>query len=337
MPVIETHNLAKEFKVFQRREGIRGALLDLFQRDYQVLKAVDNLDFSVEAGEIVGYTGANGAGKSTTIKMFTGILVPSSGELKVNGYIPHKEREQYTRSIGVVFGQRSQLWWDLAVIESFRLLGNIYRIPPLLLQQRIKYFEDILELSSFLHQPVRKLSLGQRMRCELAAAFLHAPQLVFLDEPTIGLDVIAKVKIRQFLQEINRSQGTTILLTTHDLADIEALCNRVAIIDRGKKVYDDSLEELRRKFGKESCLQLELARPVSKLEWEQRVGNLEVEWSSEGENRWKGQFSRDRVAPTQVLAEVLNAFPVTDIQFKEVPIEEIVSRIYLGVGRGEGC
>lgn len=331
MPVIETKGLTKEFKVFRRREGLQGAFLDLFQRDYQVLKAVDSLDFSVQAGEMVGYIGANGAGKSTTIKMFTGILVPTAGELKVNGYIPYKERENYTRSIGVVFGQRSQLWWDLAVIESFRLLGNIYRIPAATLEKRIKYFEETLDLGPFLHQPVRKLSLGQRMRSELAAAFLHAPQLVFLDEPTIGLDVVAKVKIRQFLEEINREQGTTILLTTHDLADIEALCKRVVIIDRGKLVYDGSIDELRRKFGRESYLQLDLASPVTPEQWSKGVAGLPVAWVQEGATRWKGQFSRDNVAPTQVLAEVLGSFPVLDIQFKDAPIEQIVSRIYLGV------
>lgn len=330
MPVIETKNLTKEFRVFRRREGLLGALQDLFQREYKILKAVDCLDFSVEKGEMVGYIGANGAGKSTTIKMFTGILVPTGGELRVNGFIPYKEREKYTRGIGVVFGQRSQLWWDLAVIESFRLLGKIYQVPTPLLEKRIKYFEDILQLGPFLHHPVRKLSLGQRMRCELAAAFLHDPPLVFLDEPTIGLDVLAKAKIREFLQEINRSRGTTVLLTTHDLGDIEALCNRVVIIDQGRQVYDGSLEELRRRFGGEGYLHLELARPVAPEEWRSKTGSFGVEWVQAGENRWKGQFSRDRVAPAQVLAGILGCFPVTDVQFQEVPIEEIVGRIYLG-------
>lgn len=330
MPIIETTNLTKEFRVFRRREGLKGAILDLFQRDYRILRAVDGLDFRVEPGEIVGYIGANGAGKSTTIKMFTGILRPTSGELKINGLIPYKEREHHTRQIGVVFGQRSQLWWDLAVIESFRLLGKIYRISAPLLEQRIGYFTDILELGGFINQPVRSLSLGQRMRCELAAAFLHNPPLVFLDEPTIGLDVLAKAKIRSFLQEINKEQGTTVLLTTHDLGDIEALCSRILIIDRGKQVYEGSLEELRRRFGGGEYLVLELARPVNEQEWLAKLGPLGVTWNRETENRWRGQFSREEVALSAVLAEAFGSFPVTDVEIQEVAIEEIVGRIYQG-------
>ncbi|HEX3033107.1 MAG TPA: ATP-binding cassette domain-containing protein [Bacillota bacterium] len=328
MALLEATGLKKEFRVFKRREGLTGALRDLFHREYRVLEAVKALDFRVDAGEMVGYIGANGAGKSTTIKMFTGILVPSGGELLINGFVPHRDREKYTRGIGVVFGQRSQLWWDLAVIESFRLLGRIYRIPSAVLEERISFFQDILELGNFLHHPVRKLSLGQRMRCELAAAFLHQPPLVFLDEPTIGLDVLAKAKIRQFLQEINDRQGTTILLTTHDLGDIEALCNRVAIVDQGSKVYDGSLEELRRQYGSEGLLSLELARPISKAEWLGKLSNFGVEWTPDGEHRWVGSFSRDKVAVAQVLSEVLNTFPVTDVQFQETPIEELVGQIY---------
>lgn len=330
MPIIETKQLTKEFRVFRRREGLRGAIADLFQRDYRILRAVDGLDFRVEQGEIVGYIGANGAGKSTTIKMFTGILRPTSGEIKINGLIPYRERERHTRNIGVVFGQRSQLWWDLAVIESFRLLGKIYRIPGPALKQRIGYFTEILELSGFINQPVRSLSLGQRMRCELAAAFLHDPPLVFLDEPTIGLDVLAKAKIRSFLQEINRKQGTTVLLTTHDLGDIEALCSRIIIIDRGKQVYEGSLEELRRRFGGEEYLVLELARPVSEEVWAAQLGRLGVRWVRESENRWRGQFSREQVTLSAILAEAFCNFPVTDVEIQEVPIEEVVGRIYQG-------
>ncbi|HEX3032481.1 MAG TPA: ATP-binding cassette domain-containing protein [Bacillota bacterium] len=337
MALIEAKGLTKEFQVFKRREGLKGAFSDLFHRQYRVVKAVEHLDFRVEAGEMVGLIGANGAGKSTTIKMFTGILVPSGGELCINGFVPYKEREQYTNQIGVVFGQRSQLWWDLAVIESFRLLGKIYRIPPKDLDKRIGYFQDILELGTYLHHPVRKLSLGQRMRCELAAAFLHQPPLVFLDEPTIGLDVLAKANIRQFLQDINNEQGTTILLTTHDLGDIEALCQRVAIIDQGKKVYDGRLDELRKEFGAEGSLNLELARPVSAEEWTAKLGNSGVAWTQAGENRWLGRFSRERTAMAQVLTEVFNTFPVTDVQFQDAPIEELVSKIYQGhPGKGAG-
>jgi len=249
MPVIEARGLTKEFRLFRRREGVRGAFADLFHREYRTLRAVDGIDFFVEEGEMVGYIGANGAGKSTTIKMLTGILVPTAGEIRVHGYIPHKDRERYAHHIGVVFGQRSQLWWDIAVIESYRLLRRIYHVSERDFRNRLDLFNDILGLAEFLHLPVRKLSLGQKMRCELAAALLHNPSLLFLDEPTIGLDVLAKSKIRDFLKDINREFRTTVILTTHDLGDIEALCPRVAIIDRGRMLFDDSVETLYLQWG----------------------------------------------------------------------------------------
>ena len=247
--IIEARDLVKEFKVFQRREGVGGAFKDLFKREYCTLKAVDSINFSVEKGEMVGYIGANGAGKSTTIKMLTGILVPTAGYLEVNGFVPYKERKEYTRDIGVVFGQRSQLWWDIAVIESYQLLAKIYRVQTEVYKKRLDKFTEILDLGPLLHIPVRKLSLGQRMRCELAGALIHNPSVLFLDEPTIGLDVLAKVKIREFLKEINDEFKTTVILTTHDLGDIEALCSRVALIDRGKMLYDDELKLLRQQWG----------------------------------------------------------------------------------------
>lgn len=249
MALIEARGLTKEFRTFRRREGVAGAFRDLFFRDYKTLKAVDGIDFTVEKGEMVGYIGANGAGKSTTIKMLTGILVPSSGSVVVNGYVPYKDREDYTLGIGVVFGQRSQLWWDIAVIESFKLLRRIYNVSKDDFDKRLKVFDDLLEINSFLHLPVRKLSLGQRMRCDLVAALLHNPAILFLDEPTIGLDVLAKAKIREFLKEINTVYKTTIILTTHDLGDIEALCSRVAIIDKGKMLFDGIVDDLYLKWG----------------------------------------------------------------------------------------
>lgn len=249
MALIEARGLTKEFRIFRRREGVAGAFRDLFFREYKTLKAVDGIDFTVEKGEMVGYIGANGAGKSTTIKMLTGILVPSSGSVVVNGYVPYEEREDYTLGIGVVFGQRSQLWWDIAVIESFKLLRRIYNVSKEDFDKRLKEFDDLLEINSFLHLPVRKLSLGQRMRCDLVAALLHNPAILFLDEPTIGLDVLAKARIREFLKEINNVYKTTIILTTHDLGDIEALCSRVAIIDKGKMLFDGFVDDLYLKWG----------------------------------------------------------------------------------------
>ncbi|MFZ5626225.1 MAG: ABC transporter ATP-binding protein [Bacillota bacterium] len=327
--IIETVNLTKEFRLFKRREGLWGAVLDLFQRDYRILRAVDNLNLQVKRGEIIGFIGANGAGKSTTIKMLTGVLVPSSGRLLVNGFTPYQERERYVRQIGVVFGQRSQLWWDLAVIESLRLLGQLYRVPDSLLEKRIADFADRLSLSSFLHTPVRKLSLGQRMRSELAAALIHRPPLIFLDEPTIGLDVVAKNEIRRFLQEVNREDGTTIFLTTHDLGDIEALCQRVVIIDQGRKIYDGKLDNLRQQFGRERQLRIELEQPVAPIVWQEICGHLPVRWQTQDEGRiWNGSFVEQEVTTAAILQPILNRLPVLDIKIEETPIEEIVADIY---------
>src|SRR5271157_5584751 len=247
-PIIEVEDLTKEFRTFRRREGVKGAIQNLFVREYLTVRAVDHVSFSINAGEMVGYIGANGAGKSTTIKVLTGILVPGGGRVIANGYVPYRDRRHYTQHIGVVFGQRTQLWWDIAVIESFKLLRRIYDVPQRDFEARMERFNEILSIRDYLHTPVRKLSLGERMRCDLAAALLHNPPLLFLDEPTIGLDVVAKDHIRQFLRAINREFRTTVLLTTHDLDDIEELCRRIMIIDHGRVLYDGPLADLKQRL-----------------------------------------------------------------------------------------
>src|ERR1700751_2586254 len=247
-PLIYVHDLCKDFRTFRRREGVWGSIQNLFVRDYRTVSAVDRVGFSTERGEMVGYIGPNGAGKSTTIKMLTGILVPTSGEIRVNNYVPFRQRRQYVKTIGVVFGQRTQLWWDIAVIESFKLLRRIYDVPQRDFEARMEHFDEILGIRDYLHTPVRKLSLGERMRCDLAAALLHNPPLLFLDEPTIGLAVVAKDPIRHFLRAVNREFQTTVLLTTHDLDDIEELCRRIMIIDRGTVLYDGPLARLKQQF-----------------------------------------------------------------------------------------
>ena len=246
--LIHVHELCKHFRTFNRREGIWGSIQNLFVRDYRTVAAVDRVSFSIERGEMVGYIGPNGAGKSTSIKMLTGILVPTSGEIRINGFVPYRQRRQYVKTIGVVFGQRTQLWWDIAVIESFKLLRRIYDVSQRDFDARMERFDEILGLRDYLHTPVRKLSLGERMRCDLAAALLHNPPLLFLDEPTIGLDVVAKDHIRHFLRAINREFRTTVLLTTHDLDDIEELCRRIMIIDHGKVLYDGPLSHLKERL-----------------------------------------------------------------------------------------
>src|ERR1700693_3370576 len=247
-PIIYVRDLCKHFRSFHRREGMWGSIQNLFVRDYRTIAAVDRVGFSIERGEMVGYIGPNGAGKSTSIKMLTGILVPTSGEIRVNGFVPFRQRRQYVKTIGVVFGQRTQLWWDIAVIESFKLLRRIYDVSQRDFDARMHRFDEILGLRDYMHTPVRKLSLGERMRCDLAAALLHNPPLLFLDEPTIGLDVVAKDHIRHFLRAINREFQTTVLLTTHDLDDIEELCRRLLIIDRGRVLYDGPLALLKQKL-----------------------------------------------------------------------------------------
>lgn len=249
MNAIEVHNLRKAFQVQQNRAGLKGSFQDLFKRTYKEVVAVNDIDFTIPKGEICGYIGENGAGKSTTIKMLTGILVPTSGEILVNGMVPYKDREKFVRNIGVVFGQRSQLWWDLGVIESFNLLRKVYRVPADEFKKRLDELVQRLDLADILNRPVRKLSLGQRMRCELAASLLHNPSIVFLDEPTIGLDIVVKSEIRDFLKELNQKYETTILLTTHDLQDIEALCSRVIMLDDGQIIYDGGLQQLKEKWG----------------------------------------------------------------------------------------
>ena len=249
-PIIEVQDLVKEFRTFRRREGVLGALQNLIVREYLTVHAVDHVSFSIEPGEMVGYIGANGAGKSTTIKILTGILSPTGGRVVSNGFVPYRERRHYTKHIGVVFGQRTQLWWDIAVIESFKLLKEIYEIPDQDYHRRLDVFSELLNLKEYLHTPVRKLSLGERMRCDLAASLLHNPPLLFLDEPTIGLDVVAKERIREFLKEINRTEGTTVLLTTHDLSDIEELSKRIIIIDKGRILFDGDLEQMKARLAK---------------------------------------------------------------------------------------
>ncbi len=258
-PIIHVQGLTKTFWVRRHRGGALGALRGLFDRRRDAVQAVDGLDFNVQRGELVGYLGPNGAGKSTTIKMLTGILVPTAGRLEVAGQLPWRDRTRYVRNIGVVFGQRSTLWWDLPVIESYEMLRHVYGIPVDRYRQNLATFDQVLGLGAFLRTPVRQLSLGQRMRADLAAALLHDPAILFLDEPTIGLDVAARERIRAFVQEINRERGVTVLLTTHDMGDVEKLCRRVLLIAGGRLLFDGDLEGLRHRFGSERELVVDLA------------------------------------------------------------------------------
>ncbi len=283
---------------------------------------------------MVGYIGANGAGKSTTIKMLTGILTPTGGEVTVGGLVPWRQRRQYTRHIGAVFGQRTQLWWDLAVVESFRLLKKIYEVPDDVYAEQMAVFAELLEIDDYLHQPVRKLSLGQRMRCDLAAALLHRPRILFLDEPTIGLDVVAKENVRRFLREIRELQGVTVILTTHDLGDIEQLCRRVMIIDKGRVHFDGELDELRRRTGHRVRMTVDLREPATSDRLAQATDGLPVTWHEGDGARHVAEFRRQDVAGAEVIRRLVNDCPVNDLQLAEPDIEEIVRDIYRASARG---
>ena len=249
MKIISVENVSKQFKTPKKFPGFIGAIKGLFTKEYTIKNAVQNINFDIEEGEIVGYLGANGAGKSTTIKMMTGILTPTSGKILVNGLVPYEQREKNAKSIGVVFGQRTQLWWDIPLNETYTLLKNMYDISQEDYEERFTFLDEVLGLSEFIMQPVRTLSLGQRMKADIAAALLHNPKVIFLDEPTIGLDVVVKEKVRKAILEINKRYKTTIILTTHDLHDIEELCNRIIVIDNGQKCYDGNIQDLKNEFG----------------------------------------------------------------------------------------
>lgn len=330
--MIEVQNLQKDYKVYAARKGLSGAFRDLFKRESHKVSAVNNISFHINQGEIVGYIGENGAGKSTTIKMLTGILTPTSGKIICNGMNPHLSREAYVKTIGVVFGQRSQLWWDIAVQESFRLLKKVYQVDDAVYKKHMDLILSTLDLESLLDKPVRKLSLGQRMRAELAAALLHNPSILFLDEPTIGLDVLVKMKIREFLQEINREYKTTILLTTHDISDIEALCERVIMLDNGSIIYDGGLVDLRKKYVTEKQIQFEFTKPVEQKQIELQTHHLNMKWKK-GKNthQWIGILpitEENLISITDVMMAISKQNEVADLQVRELALEEVIRKIY---------
>jgi ABC-2 type transport system ATP-binding protein len=341
-PIIELKNLKKTFKVLNRHEGLKGSIRDLFSRDYKYVNAVDDISANIYPGEIVGYLGPNGAGKSTTIKMMTGILEPSDGVIVVNGLIPYKNRALNAQNIGVVFGQRTQLWWALPVIESFKILKEIYSIDTKTYNENLELFDSIVNISSLYMKPVRQMSLGQRTLCDIVASFLHDPKIVFLDEPTIGLDVSMKSKIREIIKKINEVKGTTIILTTHDIGDIEALCKRAVIIDKGKMVYDNDFSQLKNKFGKYRTLKLEKS---SHSEINDRIYAVVkqindicdaitvVEQENEAEAEWiELLINEDIITLTDVLNKCLTAAKVNDVKIEEIRAEDIIKKIYEGDG-----
>ena len=318
-PAIQLEGVEKRFSVRVKRGRLR--------RERHEVAAVDRIGFEIERGTIVGYLGPNGAGKSTTVKMLTGILVPSGGRIRVAGLDPSRQRIELARRIGVVFGQRSQLWWDLPLRDSFDLLRHIYRVPAARHAANLERFTALLALGPFLDTPVRQLSLGQRMRGELTAALLHDPEIVFLDEPTIGLDVVAKAAVREFLAEVNRERGVTVLLTTHDLADIERLCSRLLIIDHGRLIWDGGIDELKLAHGRERTLVVDLEETEPPLDV-RGARTVRVE----GPRQWLS-FRRDETSAAELIAAVAAQARLLDVAIEETEIEEIVRRIYAAGAR----
>ena len=318
--VIEAKNLSKEFKSLKRESAIK----DLFSRNYKKVRALGNVNLKIERGEFVGVIGPNGAGKSTLIKILTGILTPSSGYAKVLGLTPYEKRKENAKNIGVVFGWRSQLWWDIMVKDSYELLKKLYKIPEDRFDDNLKTFTSILNIDKYLKEPVRKLSLGERVRCDLAASLLHNPPILFLDEPTIGLDVVAKQQIRDFLTKINREKKVTIIITTHDMGDIEELCERILIIDKGKKIFDGLIDDIRKEFGTERVLVVDFQDSVetNKLKWK-GVKVLDVE-----ENRVFLGINTKKASLSDVIKKILSKWSIYDISIEEPEIEEIIRKIY---------
>ena len=326
-PMIEIKNVTKEFKVLNRREGLKGSLKDLFSRDYKIVRAVDNISMQIEPGEIVGYLGPNGAGKSTTIKMMTGVLEPTSGEILVGGNVPYQNRAKNAQEIGVVFGQRSQLWWALPLIESFRLLKDIYQISDADYDSMLKLYQSLVDIEPLLHKPVRQMSLGQRTLSDILAAFLHDPKIVFLDEPTIGLDVSMKAKIRTLIHALNKEKHTTVILTTHDMGDVDALCQRIVIIDKGKMLYDNDIVHLKRFFGSYRTLKIRVAGDM-KAEAE-RIQREIPDFPVSADEEWISVLvDEDKAKVIDVLAQLQSAHSIRDMQLEEISTEEVIKKIY---------
>lgn len=320
--MIEVSHLVKEFKIPAQKEGRFAAVKNLFSGEHVIKRAVDDLSFRVDEGEIVGFIGKNGAGKSTTIKMLSGILQPTSGDVTVNGLRPFEKRMENARQIGVVFGQKTQLWWDVPLMESYRLLREIYKIDKSVYEKNLERYIPMLGLEEVINKPVRQMSLGQRVKSDIAAALLHNPRILFLDEPTIGVDVVSKKYLHDFITEVNREKGITILLTTHDMTDMEKLCSRVVVIDSGHLMYDGSLDQMTRKFGATRSLMVEFEHPVEDFAVD--GANLQ---KSEGNRKWY-QFDRFETTPVALLHSIGERYAIRDLQIIEPEIESIVRNLY---------
>jgi ABC-2 type transport system ATP-binding protein len=320
-PAIEIHNLTKEFPLEEKGNGI----FSFIRPKKKILTALDSISLSIPEGEIVGYIGPNGSGKSTTIKILTGILTPTQGNVHVLGYVPWEQRYEYTFNIGAVFGQKSLLWWDIPPFECFRLYKEIYEMSEDGYQERLHYLIDLFEISEFMHTPTRKLSLGQRMRCELVASLLHKPKILFLDEPTIGLDVVAKQRMRDAIREINEKEKTTVILTTHDMHDIEELAHRILILNEGKIIYDGTLEDVRKRFIHENTIEFETARIKNPKKFAAIVQPHRIQQIGQS---FQMTFNREKYSTKKILDDLFDSCEITHFEVHEPSLEDVVREIY---------
>ena len=325
MALIEVNNLVKDYRLNVRKKGLLGSIQSLLIPEYKIKRAVDDISFSIEKGEMVGFIGPNGAGKSTTVKMLTGILSQTSGSISICGMSPKKDRKKIATRIGAVFGQRTQLWWDLPVMDTYDLLKYIYRIPEKTFKANMDMFKEILGLGEFLTQPVRQLSLGQRMRADIAAALLHDPEIVLFDEPTIGLDVVAKEKIREFIKRVNLEKNTTMLFTTHDMLDIEKTCKKMIIIDKGMIIYNDKVERIKERYGKTRTLVVEFNESYNNI-----ILPAGVELVEQRDNKKWMRFKKDEVQVSGLIADLTSKYSILDLTIQEPEIESIIREIYEG-------
>ena len=325
MKIISVNNLSKTFKKPIRGEGLKGMVKALFSRKYEEVKAVDGISFDIDEGEIVGYIGANGAGKSTTIKMMCGILHPTGGSVSVDGMDFDKSRQKINREMGVVFGQKTQLWWDIPFIETFKILKSIYEVSDEDYNERFEYLCDLLDMRPFLTQTVRSLSLGQRMRADFAAALIHSPKIVYLDEPTIGLDVLVKDKIRSAIKELNRKYNITVILTTHDMKDIEELCNRIIIIDKGKILYDGSLANIKYRFGNTKTVYIPSTVELDEEALKDKFSGVTIE---RGEENIAIKFSLNELNLDDILLYLISTYHIKDFKIEDISIEDITKKLY---------
>lgn len=319
--MIELQNISKTFKVAKRNAGMKEAVRALMKKEYTRIEALKQVSFSIAAGEMVGYIGPNGAGKSSTIKIMSGILTPDSGECRINGLVPWKNRKEHVKNIGVVFGQRSQLWWDVPVIDSFELLRDIYKVPQQTFRQNFDELVTLLDLSEIVRTPARQLSLGQRMRCEIAASLLHDPKILFLDEPTIGLDAVSKIAVREFIKRVNREKQTTVILTTHDMQDIEALTNRILLIGKGEILLDGTLEELKNRNAKTKTLTLEYQNGELP-----QVNGLAV--LSELPGRAVLELNLSQLSVSQAIGAIARHVEIKDLSVSGAATEDVVVSLY---------